>query len=117
MTDCYEKSIFKKIIDGDIPAKKLEETDDYIIIEDINPKAPMHVLIIPKKEIPGVRDALDEDCEILGKLILAARNFAKKHKLSHGFRLVINNGIDAGETIPHLHIHLFAGRPMIWPPC
>lgn len=111
------KNIFQKIIAGEIPAEKIDETDDYIVINDINPQAPTHVLIIPKSGIPSVSESCDSDCEILGKLLLAAKHFANEHNLCHGFRLVINDGVQAGQTVPHLHVHLLAGRPMGWPPC
>lgn len=112
-----EKSIFEKIIDREIPSNILMENEAAIVIEDINPKAPVHVLIIPKKRIDRVSMANDDDVEILGKLLLTAKKFAEQENITDGFRLVINNGKNALETVPHLHIHFLAGRKMKWPPC
>jgi histidine triad (HIT) family protein len=109
------RTIFEKIIAGEIPSEILWEDEDAIIIRDINPQAPTHALIIPKRRISRVGEAEDGDVEILGKLLLRAKKFAQSHNLAN-FRLVINNGIQAGETVPHLHIHLLSGRPMLWPP-
>lgn len=110
------KTLFEKIIDREIPAEILLENQHAIVIRDINPQAPTHVLIIPKKAIPRIADATHQDLEALGNLLLTAKEFAKAQQLGNGFRLVINNGKDAGETVPHLHLHLLAGRPMGWPP-
>ncbi|MDR2735507.1 MAG: histidine triad nucleotide-binding protein [Puniceicoccales bacterium] len=110
------RTIFQKIIDGEVKSEILFEDEFCLVINDINPQAPTHVLIIPKKVIPRVSEATDEDVVIIGKLLLAARDFAKKRSLGSGFRLVLNNGPMAGETVPHLHVHLLAGRPMSWPP-
>ncbi|MDR0740518.1 MAG: histidine triad nucleotide-binding protein [Puniceicoccales bacterium] len=112
-----EKNVFQKIIDREIPAEILMEDDQCIAIRDINPGAPVHVLIIPKKNIPRLGEATEDDEPILGHLLLMARKFAKNQGLSGGFRVVINNGSDAGESVPHLHVHLLAGKAMIWPPC
>jgi histidine triad (HIT) family protein len=112
-----ELTLFQKIIHREIPAEILMETEDAVVIKDIHPQAPVHVLIIPKKLIPRISEASEEDALLLGKLLLTAKTFAEREELSNGYRLVINNGRMAGETIPHLHIHLFAGRPMSWPPC
>jgi histidine triad (HIT) family protein len=110
-------TLFQKIIHREIPSEILMETEDTIVIKDVNPQAPIHVLIIPKKVIPRISESKEEDTILLGKLLLTAKAFAEKENLSNGYRLVINNGRMAGETIPHLHIHLFAGRHMMWPPC
>lgn len=110
-------SIFQKIIAREIPAQILHEDDLCIAIRDINPQAPHHYLIIPKKLIPRVALATPEDQSILGHLLLVAGEIAKKEKFDQsGFRVVINNGPDAGETVPHLHVHLLAGRSLHWPP-
>ncbi|MDR0418013.1 MAG: histidine triad nucleotide-binding protein [Puniceicoccales bacterium] len=111
------RDIFQKIIDHEIPAEILMEDEQCIVIRDINPGAPIHVLIIPKKNIPRLAEAQESDVPILGHLLLMAQKFAQTQGLSKGFRVVINNGPDAGESVPHLHIHLLAGKPMIWPPC
>lgn len=110
-----ERTIFERVIDGEIPAEILLENEAAVVIRDINPQAPTHALIIPKRKIRRIAAAEDSDVELLGKLLLLARDFAKISNLE-GFRLVINNGRQAGETVPHLHLHLLSGRPMAWPP-
>ncbi|MDR1401713.1 MAG: HIT domain-containing protein [Puniceicoccales bacterium] len=110
-----EKTIFEKIIAGEVAAEVLLENEVAIIIRDINPQAPIHVLIIPKKKISRVGEATSEDGNLLGELLLVAKDFANANNLP-SFRLVINSGRQAGETVPHLHIHLLSGRPMAWPP-
>jgi len=109
-------TIFEKIISGEIPAKKAYEDDLCIAIHDVAPQAPVHLLIIPKKVIPRVGDANLEDQSILGHLLLTAGKVAKQENLEQGFRIVINNGTNGGETVPHLHVHLLGGRQMKWPP-
>ena len=110
------KTIFQKIIDRDIPAK-IEHEDEYcIVIHDIQPQAPVHLLIVPKKAIPRVSEAGEADAATLGHLLLAAKIVAEKLQLARGFRLVINNGPDACESVPHLHLHLLAKRQLGWPP-
>ncbi len=111
-----EKTIFEKIIDREIPAQIEFEDDRCIAIHDLNPQAPLHLLIIPKKLILRVGEADDEDEALLGHLLLVARDIAKKRELAQGFRIAINNGFHAGESVPHLHVHLLAGRHMTWPP-
>jgi histidine triad (HIT) family protein len=109
-------TIFEKIIGGEIPAEKVYEDDLCIAIHDVAPQAPVHLLIIPKKVIPRVGDANLEDQAILGHLLLTAGKVAKQENLEQGFRIVINNGTNGGETVPHLHVHLLGGRQMKWPP-
>src|SRR6187549_3411972 len=99
-------TIFEKIVSREIPAKIVWEDDDVIAFEDVNPQAPVHVLIVPKKVIPRVAEAKQSDGATLGKLLLAAAAIAKKLDLTGGYRVVINNGPDAGESVPHLHVHL-----------
>jgi len=111
-----EKTLFEKIIDREIPAKIEHEDDTCIVIHDIDPKAPTHLLVIPKKPIPNVAGAGDDDTYVLGHLLQAARLVAARLNLGAGYRLVANTGPDAGEAVPHLHIHLLAGRKMTWPP-
>lgn len=114
-----EKTIFQKIIDREIPAPLVYEDDLVAAFNDINPQAPIHVLIVPKKLIPRVGEAMPEDQATLGALLLAAGRIAEKLGIQardKGFRLVINHGRDAGETVPHLHVHLLAGRSLQWPP-
>lgn len=111
------KTIFQKIIDREIPAKLAHEDEHCIAIHDINPQAPVHVLIIPKKLIPRVGEAAIADQPVLGHLLLTAAALAKKLGMADsGYRIVINNGRDGGETVPHLHVHLLGKRPLAWPP-
>lgn len=110
------KTIFKRIIDKEIPAKILYEDDLCLAFPDINPQAPTHVLVIPKKEIPGVSAIDDEDESIVGHLLVVVRKLAEQLNLGGGYRVVINNGADAGQTVDHLHLHLIGGRDLGWPP-
>ena len=109
-------TIFERIAAREIPAKIIWEDEDAIAFHDVNPQAPAHVLIVPKRVIPRLADASDGDREVLGKLLLVARDLAKKLDLSGGYRVVINNGPDAGESVPHLHVHLLGKRALAWPP-
>lgn len=111
------KTIFQKIIDREIPAKLAHEDDLCIAIHDVNPQAPVHVLIIPKKPVSRVGEATAADQALLGHLLLTAAAVAKKLGVAEsGYRIVINNGRDGGETVPHLHVHLLGSRPLAWPP-
>jgi histidine triad (HIT) family protein len=110
------KTIFQKIIDREIPAKIEHEDDQCIVLHDIQPQAPVHLLIIPKKLIPRIGEATAADELVLGHLLTTAAVVAKKLNLERGFRLVINHGPDASESVPHLHVHLLAKRQMAWPP-
>jgi histidine triad (HIT) family protein len=109
-------TLFEKIIDREIPAKIAHEDDRCIAIHDIQPQAPVHVLVIPKKLIARVAEAGDQDEALLGHLLLTARSLAKQLNLAAGFRIVINNGPHGGESVPHLHVHLLGGRQLTWPP-
>lgn len=110
------KTIFQRIIDREIPAKIEHEDDLCIVLHDIQPQAPVHLLIIPKKPIPRIGEAAADDQATLGHLLLTAGALAKKLHLAEGFRLVINNGPQGGESVPHLHVHLLAKRQLAWPP-
>ena len=110
------KTIFQRIIDREIPAKIEHEDEHCIVLHDIQPQAPVHLLIIPKKLIPRVSAASAPDAAILGHLLLVAGTMARKLDLTDGFRLVVNNGPHACESVPHLHVHLLAKRQMNWPP-
>lgn len=110
------KTIFKRIIDREIPANIIYEDDQCLAFRDINPQAPTHVLVIPKREISGVSKAVAADAPLLGHLLVVAQKLAKDLKLDSGFRLVINDGSDGGQTVDHLHVHLLGGRPLSWPP-
>jgi len=108
MTD----SIFGKIISGEIPADKVYEDEHCIAINDINPQAPVHVLIIPRKAIEKLSDAQEDDQALLGHLMLAAGNVAKQLGVADAFRLIVNNGEGAGQTVFHLHLHVIAGKDL-----
>lgn len=110
------KTLFEKIIAREIPAKIAYEDDRCIAIHDIQPQAPVHVLVIPKKPIARIAEATTEDEALLGHLLLTARSLAKQLNLATGFRIVINNGPHGGESVPHLHVHLLGGRQLAWPP-
>jgi histidine triad (HIT) family protein len=112
-----ENGIFAKIIRKEIPAKIVHETDTVLAFEDINPKAPAHILIVPKLAVETVNDLQAEHAHIIGEMVLAARDIAAELGVSEkGYRLVINTNADAGQEIFHLHMHMFAGRKMTWPP-
>ena len=106
--------IFCKIINREIPAKLVRETPQLIAIEDINPKAPTHLLVIPKQHFDNIQGVQDQS--LLGALFQGASEMAESLKLNRGFRLIINTGPDGGQTVDHLHIHLLAGRSLGWPP-
>jgi histidine triad (HIT) family protein len=110
------KTLFERIIAREIPAKIEHEDEHCIVLHDIQPQAPVHLLIIPKKALPRIGASKTEDQALLGHLLLTAGNLAKKLQLANGFRLVVNNGPDGGESVPHLHVHLLARRPLAWPP-
>ena len=110
------KTLFERIIAREIPAKIEHEDELCIVLHDIQPQAPVHLLIIPKKALPRIGAATTDDQALLGHLLLTASNLAKKLQLANGFRLVVNNGPDGGESVPHLHVHLLARRPLTWPP-
>jgi len=109
-------TLFEKIINKEISADIIYEDDISIVIKDISPQAPTHLLIIPKKVIPKLSDATAEDQNILGHLMLIAGKIADDLGLDETFRLVVNNGAKAGQSVFHLHLHLLSGRPLNWPP-
>jgi histidine triad (HIT) family protein len=109
-------TIFEKIIAREIPAKIVIEDDDVLAFHDNNPQAPVHVLIVPKRVIPRLADATAADEALLGKLLLAAKKVATDLGLTNGYRVVINSGPDAGESVPHLHVHVLGKRALAWPP-
>jgi len=110
-------TLFQKIVAREIPAKIIAEDEEMIVFHDVNPQAPTHVLLVPKKPIPRLAEATAEDGIVLGKLLLKAQEMAKSLGISQtGFRVVINSGRNGGETVPHLHVHLLGGRPLTWPP-
>ncbi len=111
-----EKTIFKRIIDREIPADIVFEDDRCLAFRDIKPQAPTHVLVIPKQELPTLADATDQDAELLGHLLNTARRLAVELGLEGGYRVVINCKDDGGQEVPHLHLHLLGGRRLKWPP-
>ena len=111
-----EKTIFKKIIDKEIPAKIVHEDDLCLAFHDVSPQAPVHVLVIPKKDIPSVDAIAEEDAELIGHLWLVIRDLAQEFQLGSGYRVVVNCGEEGGQTVEHLHFHLLGGLAMGWPP-
>jgi histidine triad (HIT) family protein len=110
-------TLFEKIANREIPADIIYEDDICLCFHDIQPQAPVHLLIVPKKPIARVAEAIEDDENILGHLLLTARKVAEQEGFSKtGFRTVINNGPDGGEAVPHLHLHILAGRKLTWPP-
>lgn len=110
------KTLFEKIIDREIPANILYEDDLCLAFHDIHPQAPIHILVIPKKPIPKLADAQTEDQLLLGHLLLIVNQITHRLEIADAFRLIINNGAEAGQTVFHLHLHILAGRPFAWPP-
>jgi histidine triad (HIT) family protein len=111
------QTLFEKIVAREIPARLVYEDDRVAAFHDIDPKAPTHILIVPKKPIPRIGDAGEEDAGVLGHLLLKAAEVAAKAGLKEsGYRLVINHGRHGGESVPHLHCHILGGRQMAWPP-
>lgn len=109
-------TLFSKIIAREIPADIVYEDEHCLAFRDINPQAPIHVLLVPKQEISRLTDANGEDQVLLGHLLLAAGTVARQLGVADAFRLVVNNGAAAGQTVFHLHLHILAGRPLHWPP-
>jgi len=108
--------IFCRIAEGSIPAKKVREDDQFIAFFDIDPKAPTHILVIPRKHIASLAHAEPGDAPLLGHLLEAAAGIAREQSLSQGYRVVISTGPEGGQTVDHLHVHLLGGRQMHWPP-
>ena len=110
-------TLFEKIIKGEVPAQIIHEDDQCVAIRDINPQAPTHVLVIPKKVIPRLGEVTPSDESLLGHLLLTAAEVAKREGLAeNGYRVVVNQGWQAGESVPHLHVHVLGGRQLKWPP-
>ena len=112
MDDC----LFCRIIRGEIPSKKVYEDEHTYAFDDINPQAPTHVLIVPKKHVLGLKEATAEDAELIGYCQLAAANIARQRSIEDGYRTVLNVGPRAGQSVFHLHVHLLGGRNLSWPP-
>ena len=111
-----EKTIFKRIIDGEIPAKIVYQDDRCLAFHDIAPQAPTHIVVIPRKEIRSLADLADSDESLVGHLMIVIRDLARQLHLDDGFRVIANCGPHAGQSVDHLHFHLLGGRPMKWPP-
>lgn len=110
-------TLFEKIVNREVPAQIIHEDDRCVAIRDINPQAPIHVLVIPKKVIPRLGEATEADETLLGHLLLTAAEVAKREGISeNGYRVIVNQGWHAGESVPHLHVHVLGGRQMKWPP-
>jgi histidine triad (HIT) family protein len=116
MSDSTANCLFCRIIRGEIPAKKVYEDDDVLAFDDIEPQAPTHVLIIPKKHFAGLKEAQTDDAELIGRCHLAAAQIARERNVETGYRTVLNVGPDAGQSVFHLHVHLLGGRQLTWPP-
>ncbi len=112
-----EDTIFGKILRGELPSDEVYADDEFYAFRDINPGAPTHVLVIPRKPIAKVADATEEDAALLGRMLLVANRIAEQEGLAEaGYRLVINNGAGAGQSVFHLHLHIIGGRELAWPP-
>ena len=111
-----EKTIFKRIIDGEIPADIIYQDERCLAFRDIAPQAPTHVIVIPRKEIASLDAADEDDAALLGYLVLVVQRLARELKLEKGYRVVVNCGPHAGQSVDHLHFHLLGGRAMNWPP-
>ena len=109
-------TIFGKILRGEIPTTFIHEDDKCVAFDDINPQAPVHFLVIPRKAIVQLSSADDEDASLIGHLMIVARKLAKDKGLDNGFRVVVNDGPDGCQSVYHLHIHVLGGRPLKWPP-
>ena len=111
-----ENCLFCKIVRGEIPSKKVFEDEHTFAFEDIDPKAPTHVLVIPKRHLAGLKEATAADAEIVGRCHLVAAEIARQRKIEDGYRTVLNVGQGAGQSVFHLHVHLLGGRTLAWPP-
>ena len=111
-----EKTIFKRIIDGEIPADIVYEDEQCLAFRDISPQAPVHILIIPRKEIPSIDHLSDEDEQLGGHIYLVIKQIAAGEGLENGYRVIVNCGKEGGQTVDHLHFHLLGGRGLSWPP-
>ena len=112
-----EKTIFQKIIDREIKADIIFENGNIIAFNDVNPVAPIHILIVPKKLIESINSIMEEDSKLIGEMFLVAKELAKKLKINEsGYRTVFNTNNDGGQTVYHIHLHLIGGRKLDWPP-
>jgi len=112
MSDC----LFCKIVEGEIPSKRVFEDDAIVAFEDVNPQAPVHLLVVPRKHIASLNEATDDDRELLGRILLTCRRLAAERDIASGYRVVNNCGAPAGQSVFHIHFHVLGGRGMAWPP-
>jgi histidine triad (HIT) family protein len=108
--------VFCRIVRGEAPARIVYQDEDVTAFHDLRPRAPTHILIVPNRHIAGVAEIEPEDSALLGKLFVVARRLAEQEGIVDGYRLVVNNGLQAGQSVFHLHVHLLGGRPLGWPP-
>lgn len=111
-----EKTIFKRILDKEIPVELIHEDEQCVAFRDISPQAPVHLLVIPRKEIPSLIEVETEDAPLLGHMLFTCHELAAKEGLDKGYRVVINAGPDGGQTVSHLHFHVLGKRSLSWPP-
>ncbi len=111
-----EKTLFERIADGEIPSVIIWEDEYCLVIRDINPQAPSHFLVVPRKPIPTLDDLTEEDAPLIGHMFIVARTVAAEDGLTGGYRTVFNCGPDASQTVPHIHLHVLGGRKLSWPP-
>ena len=111
-----EKTLFEKILEGEIPSELIYQDDLCGAFKDINPQAPTHILIVPRKPIPAISDITPDDEPLIGHLYFVAQKIARDQCLTQGFRLVINDGEHGQQSVPHIHVHLIGGRQLTWPP-
>lgn len=116
MTDRDPECLFCRIVSGEIPSERVYEDDEVVAFRDVAPRAPTHVLVIPRRHVPDVHALTDDDAALVGRCFAALRHVADAEGLSSGYRIVANVGADAGQTVLHLHFHLLGGRPLGWPP-
>lgn len=107
-----DKTLFTRIIDGEIPGTFVYQDEHVVAIRDINPAAPTHVLVIPRKPIPSLAELEEGDVELAGRILLAVRRIAEQEGLERGYRVVVNTGAEGGQTVPHLHFHILGGRQL-----
>ena len=116
MSDSSASCLFCRTIRGEIPSKKVHEDAHVFAFEDVNPQAPSHVLIVPKRHLAGLKEAAESDAEVIGHCHLAAARIARQRNIENGYRTVLNVGPGAGQSVFHLHVHLLGGRSLSWPP-
>ena len=107
-----EKTLFSRIIDGEIPARFVYQDEHVVALHDINPAAPVHLLVVPRKPIPSLAELTEDDLELAGRILLAVRTVAEQAGLERGYRVVVNTGHEGGQTVPHLHFHVLGGRQL-----